>query len=195
MALGLMVVGLGACGSIRKVDTYSFDARIFARPVAWSSGKALLVSEPRGQSGVDGRAMVYALSPRELGYYADGEWAESVPRMLLPVVVRMLQDIAAFKAVVTPLEAVAVDLRLELEVIRLQNELWETPSRVRLTLRAKLFDESSDHVLGTQLFETAPPAPSEDAAGLAKGAEVAIGQLLPQLRDFVLLYAPGAARS
>jgi cholesterol transport system auxiliary component len=191
----LSLILMSACSSSRKFENYDLQAGIPARPVAWSSGKVLRVSEPRAQPGFEGRGMVYARSAQELGYYPDSQWADALPRMLALAVVRMLQDTAAFGAVLTSMDSAAADLRLELDVIRLQNELWEKPGRVRLTLRAKLFDEATGHVLGTQLFEMAPVAFGEDASELAKGAEAAVRQLLPELRDFVLLYAPGVARS
>jgi len=67
--------------------------------------------------------------------------------------------------VVVPPVGVAVDLRLEIDIIRFQQEFLQQPSQVRLTLRAKLFDVASRHVLGTQIFEATAPALEENAYG------------------------------
>ena len=60
------------------------------------------------------------------------------------------------------------DMRVDVDVIRLQQEFMTQPSRVRLTARIKVLNMKSGHVLATQVFEVLEPAPSEDAYGAAR---------------------------
>lgn len=83
-----------------------------------------------------------------------------------------------------------VDLRLDINLIRLQQEFFQQPSQVRVTLRAKLIDVASSHILSTQLFEAVEPAPSEDAAGGVQAANLAVARLLREVTEFVLNHMP-----
>ena len=109
-------------------------------------------------------------------------------RMLAPLVVSALESTGAFKAVLTPPTPALDDLRLDIDIIRLQQEFLRQPSEVRLIARAKLFDVASGRV-ATRLFETDAPSPTEDAYGGIKAANVAVERFLTQLSDFVIEHA------
>jgi cholesterol transport system auxiliary component len=117
--------------------------------------------------------------------------------MLAPLVEDAIADTGAFQAVVIPPSPSAGDVRLEIDIIRLQQEFMTTPSQVRMTLRAKLFDVRTGDVLGTQLFEAVETAPSEDAYGGVQAANLGLKRILEQLTDFVVSNAPrkGGRRS
>ena len=79
-------------------------------------------------------------------------------------------------------------MRVDVDVIRLQQEFMTQPSRVRLMARIKVVDLKSGHVLGTQVFEAVEPAPSEDANGAARAANAAVRKVLDQMVRFALRY-------
>ncbi|NJN45587.1 MAG: hypothetical protein HC808_02830 [Candidatus Competibacteraceae bacterium] len=136
--------------------------------------------------------MAYSQAPAALSYYTQSSWVDTPARMLLPLIVQALENSQAFKAVLTPPASVPVDLRLDINLIRLQQEFLLKPSRVRITLRAKLIDMATSHILATQLFEAIELAPSEDADGGVQAATRATERLLREIRAFVLKYTPQA---
>jgi cholesterol transport system auxiliary component len=88
--------------------------------------------------------------------------------------------------VLTPPSAAAVDLQLDITLIRLQQEFLQTPSQIRLTLRATLTDLKRNRVLAGRLFEAIEAAPQEDAYGGVRAADKAVTQLLTQITRFVI---------
>lgn len=192
LALLMVVLLLAGCtpallqSEASAIKTYVLDATIDPRPMAQPSNKVLLVAMPRAQPGFDTPFIAYTRTPLSLDYYTRSKWADVPVRMLVPLVVRALEETKAFDAVVVPPTPAEGDLRLELDIIRLQQEFLEQPSQVRLTVRAKLFDVATRHVLGTQVFEIVEPAPSEDAYGGVQAANAAVEKLLEELMDFVL---------
>ena len=185
----ILTTYLAACATQETISTYVLDATPPPKPASVRIDKVLLVNTPQAQPGFDSQGIAYTRTPLAVDYYTKSQWADTPALMFAPLVVRTLESSGAFRAVLAPPTPVLDDLRLDIDIIRLQQEFYEKPSKVRFTLRAKLFDVPSGHVLGTQLFEAVEPAPSEDAYGGVLAANAAAQQMLGQIRDFVLAYA------
>lgn len=157
-------------------------------PARRSSGKILLVTVSKEAPGFDSQRMAYTREPPKLDYYNDSVWSDTPAKMLLPVLVRAFETTGAFKAVVSPPSPVLADLRVDVDLIRLQQEFMTLPSRVRLTARIKVVGMKSGHVLGTQIFEAVEPAPSGNALGEAQAANAALRKVLSEMVPFALGY-------
>jgi cholesterol transport system auxiliary component len=131
--------------------------------------------------------MVYVRQPYELEYFATNRWADTPSRMLGPLLAQGLEQTGTFRAVVQTPSAVPADLRVDTELIRLQQNFSTRPSRVELTLRAELIDVRGKRVLATRLFEEAENAPTDDAYGGVTAANLALGRMLGQLADFCVV--------
>lgn len=166
------------------------DADPLVRPAARNSGLTLLVSPPQAQAGFDTRRIAYTRTPLTIEYYTRSEWADTPARMLGPLMVRALDSSGAFGAVIAGPAPVPVDLRLDVELIRLQQAFTAEGSQAQLELRAKLFDVRAGRVLATRLFSEAAPAPSADALGGARAASAASGAALEALTAFVVEALP-----
>lgn len=169
--------------------TYVLDAAIEPRLAIKRSNAVLLVATPRAQPGFDTRRIAYTKTPLSLNYYTKSEWADTPAQMLAPLLVRALESTGGFRAVLSTTAPVEADLRLDIDIIRLQQEFLETSSHARLALRAKLYDLATRQILATQIFEAAEPAPSEDAYGGVRAANAAVKRLLDEIANFVLVNA------
>jgi cholesterol transport system auxiliary component len=186
--VGLPVL-ISACGSsllpkpAAAPARFTLDDGSAAPPVAAAPPGApvLIVAQPRAVAGCDDRHMVYFRSAGHLQIYADHEWLEPPAQMLAPLMVRALQASGAFAAVLLAPSTGAGVLRLETELIRLQQDFSVTPSRVRLTLRAVLIGSRNRKVLGWREFDRDVPAPSEDGEGGVAAARQATRLVLGEL--------------
>ena len=168
---------------------YLLEVATFAPPPARrSSDKILLVTAPRAAPGFDSNRIAYSREPLKLDYYNDSGWSDTPAKMLLPILVRAFETTGAFKAVMSPPAPGFADLRVDVDVIRLQQDLMTQPSKVRLSARIKVLDMKSGQVLGTQVFEAVEPAPSEDAYGAVRAANAAVGKVLGKMVPFALQY-------
>ena len=144
----------------------------------------LLVSAPHAAAAFDSQRIIYQRQAFRLEYFAHSEWVEPPARMLAPLMVAALDRSGVFRAVVATPSSVAADLRLDTELVVLQHEFGSTPSRVRLTLRATLSDNSSRQVLGQVDLEHLANASSEDAYGGVIAANQATQSMLQALTVF-----------
>ncbi len=193
--VGMLAAALALGGCTLPQDqsppaqTYLLETGTFApTPARRTSSKTLLVTVPKAAPGFDSNRIAYTREPPKLDYYRDSAWADAPARMLLPILVRTFEATGAFKAVVSPPAPGLANMRVDVDVIRLQQEFMTQPSRVRLMARIKVVDLKSGHVLGTQVFEAVEPAPSEDANGAARAANAAVRKVLDQMVRFALRY-------
>lgn len=196
----LTVLALGGCVSLPKaepVELFTIDVRLEGAPTS-GPGPALLVSAPRAGPGLDGPRMAYLARPNQLQYFARSQWVEPPARLVGGALARALERTGRFVTVTEVALGSRPDLRLESEVVRLQQEFTGRPSQVRVTLRLELTDVAARRILGVQELEALEPAPTDDAAGGAAAANAAVRRLVAEAaawcaRQSDLWRAPGAA--
>ena len=206
LAAGISIAAVTGCSALRPAATattafYTLDSAAGARRATDvgrgvpESGFALLpiliVNPPHAAAGFDGQRIIYTRKAHKAEYFANSEWVDPPARMLAPLVVSALENSGAFRAAVLTPSAATGDLRLDVELVRLQQEFDVSPSRVRLTLRAHLVDDKTRGVLAWKEFEAVVPAGSEDPYGGVVAANVAVAAVLGELSAFCAEVARG----
>jgi cholesterol transport system auxiliary component len=121
----------------------------------------------------------------EIEYFAVHQWVDTPAKMLAPLMLQALQHSGAFRAVALAPTGASGDLRLETELIRLQQDFTQSPSRVQLALRAMLIDTATRRVLAWREFNISTVSASDDPYGGAAAASVATRQMLLELVAFL----------
>ena len=195
-AISLLLAGVGGCGALRSTGTpppafYALErVRIetaVARPAPATSSKAapgLIVNPPRAAAGFDSQRILYVREPYQLEYFAHSEWVDPPARMLAPLIVAALENSGTFRSVMLAPTAAAGDLRLDTEIVRLQQDFATQPSRVHFTLRAHLVDNATRRVLAWRLFDASVAAATDDPYAGVVAANRAVQTVLEQLAGF-----------
>ena len=184
--LAMLVAGCAALQPPRMESPalYLLDARPAATAKRPQRDLVLAVNPPTARPGFDTPQIAYVRQPHKLDFYVKNRWADTPSRMLAPLLAQALEQDGSFRAVVRTTNPVPADLRLDTELIRLQHDFTTQPSRVKLTLRAQLYDVKGKKVLAVREFDAAESAPSEDAYGGVIAANRALERVLAQLTDF-----------
>ena len=180
---------LGGCTSLLPPQApepklFVLAAGPFARIAPEKQDVVLEVSAPRALPGFDTPRMAYVQKPYELDYFADNRWIDAPGHMLGPLLAQALEQSGAFRAVVQAPTVVPADIRVDTELIRLQQNFTTRPSQLELTLRVQLVAVHARRVLATQSFEEIVAADSENATGGVAAANVALEQILRRIVDF-----------
>lgn len=188
-AVPALVLLLAGCAGLQpslpeSSNIYLLDAQPATRTARPKQDLALSISAPRARPGFDTAQMVYLRRPHELEFFVKNRWADTPSRMLAPLLAQALEQAAIYRVVVPNPGLIPADRRLDTELIRLQQDFSEKPSRARLTLRAQLLDVREKRLLAAREFDTVESAPSDDAYGGAVAANRALQRLLEQLVDF-----------
>jgi cholesterol transport system auxiliary component len=192
LAMLMLAMLPGGCTGLQpprgeSPNIYVLGAEPIAKTARARRDLVLEVDAPRAWPGFDTSQMVYVRQPYELDYFMANRWADTPSRMLGPLLAQALEQTGSFRAVVQTPSAVPADLRVDTQLIRLQQNFGSRPSRVELTLRVELIDLRGKRVLATRLFEETENAPTDDAYGGVTAANVALGRMLEQLADFCVV--------
>ncbi|WP_394756488.1 ABC-type transport auxiliary lipoprotein family protein, partial [Rhodoferax sp.] len=186
----LALLTLAACSVLSPTSTpvpafYSLDSAPLTAPAPASpAAPTLIIHPPRAAAGFDSQRIIYVRESHKLEYFAHSEWIDPPARMLGPLLVAAIEQTGAFSAVLLTPGAAGGDLRLDTEIVRLQQEFQTSPSRVRFTLRAYLVDEKTRRVLAWRQFEAAADAASDDPYSGVLAANRAVQAVLQQLSVF-----------
>ena len=191
LALSMALV-LSGCSALqpstsKPVAFYSLDdANLAATTVVpRADAPSLVIEQAHAAAGFDSSHIIYLRQPHHVEYFAQSEWVQPPARMLTPMLVSTLAGKGSFRAVMSSPGAGAGDLRLDTEIVRLQHEFDQRPSRVRFTLRAWLVQGKTRQVVAWRDFDTSVPAASEDAAGGVLAANQAVRIVLGNLAQFL----------
>ena len=192
-AAGLVLTLAAGCGAILPAPTpppafYSLDrarveskAAVRAPAMLSSTAPTLVVNPPRAAAGFDSQRIIYTRDLHKLEYFAHNEWIDTPARMLAPLIVAAIENGGTFRAVVPTPSTAAGDMRLDTEILRLQQNFATQPSQVRFTLRAYLVDSATRRVLAWREFDETVAAASDDPYGGVVAANRAVQIVLESL--------------
>ncbi len=144
------------------------------------------VGTPRAAPGFDTQRIAYVERPYSIDYYSRGEWADTPARMIGSLVARALDATGAFAAVVEAPTSVQAALRVDLELVRLQQDFTVAPSRADLAIRVQVVDVRGRRVLATLLVEETEPAATQDAYGGVAAANSASKRAIERIVALVV---------
>jgi cholesterol transport system auxiliary component len=151
----------------------------------------LIVNDTQAAAGFDSQRIIYVRQAHKPEYFAHSEWLDPPARMISSLIVGALEQSGAFRAVVSSPGSASGELRLETEVLLLQQEFTSRPSQVRFALRAYIAEDGTRRVVATRDFEALVPAPSDDPYGGVQAANAAVQDVLGQLTAFCIQTAAG----
>lgn len=169
---------------VENTHLYMLEARVPTQAGQIKRDWVLAVSMPRAWPGFDTPRMVYLRQPHELNYFVVNRWTDTPARMLWPLLVQALEP--GFRAAVQSPGAVQGDIRLDIELVRLQQDFSTQPSKIQFTLRAQLIDMADQRVLAVKLFDETENAVSDDAYGGVIAANRVLQRVLDKLLDFCI---------
>jgi cholesterol transport system auxiliary component len=198
---GLAMILNAGCGALfpkaaQQPSFYSLDGAPAASHAITASGSpepiaapTLIVSPPSAASGYDSQHIIYVRGPHVHEYFSHSDWIDTPARMLAPLIVAAIGNGGAFHAVVLAPSVAAGDMRLDTEIIRLEQNFAEQPSRVRFTLRAYLVDDATRRVIAWREFDETVAAASDDPHGGVVAANRAAQTVMEKLASFCTLAA------
>ena len=163
---------------------YVLDARPALKTAQAKRDLVLAVGMPHARPGFDTPRMAYLRQPHELDYFATNRWADTPSRMLGPLLAQSLEQTGSFRAIVQTPGVVPADIRLDTELIRLQQDFQTQPSRIQFTLRAQLIDVAGKRIIAVKQFDATENAVSDDAYGGVIAANRLLQRVLGELADF-----------
>lgn len=194
LGVGLLCLLLAGCSALKTAASapptfYSLDQAwppSRSQPATEPSPTAptLIVNPPHAAAGFDSRRILYVKSAHKLDYFSHHEWVDTPARMMLPLIIAAIDSSGRFRAVLATPSSAMGELKLDTEILRLEQDFTRRPSRVHFTLRAVVVDNRSRKVLGWREFDAVVAADSDDPYGGVVAATQVVHLVLSQLAGF-----------
>lgn len=144
---------------------------------------SLRVSLPESAPGLNTVRMAYTTEPNRLDYYAWHEWVATPARMIAVIMETRLDKTGMFGAVVSGSSDINTDLRLDSEILSLQQDFSKAGSSVSLAIKVKLVDVVDRSLLASKTFSYRLPASGENAEAGVLAANQAAENFLGELAE------------
>ena len=161
---------------------YLLDAKLAGNASQHKSDVPIAVSLPVAWPGFDTPQMAYLKKPLELEYFANHRWVDTPAHMIKPLLVQALEQ--RFAAVSSTPGTLKAQLRLDTELVRLQQDFTGNPSRIELSLKVRLIEVKSQRLLAERQFDETEIAASDDPYGGALAANRALQRALERIAEF-----------
>lgn len=148
------------------------------------TSKILLVLPPDASPYYRTTQIVYQMKPHQISYFTRNAWAEPPAQMLLPLLVKTLQNSNHFRAIVTPPVTGVYDYMLNTQIMTLRVNLDTHPTMVEVVIRAQIFNASSNRVVATKNINIFEPVKGCGFYDRVLAANHAIAKALKQINKF-----------
>lgn len=194
--IGFVVVLASGCSTLLpapppqssyySLEGFQYKARVqnIQQSTATAAKPTMIINIPRAAAGYDSRHIIYTRQAHKLEYFAHNEWIDTPAHMLAPLIMIAIENSSAFNAVVLSPTNIVGDVRLDTEIVRLQQEFDSQPSKVRLTLRVYMVNNITRKVIAWREFDETAIAKSEDPLGGVMAANEAVQTVLEKLTVF-----------
>ena len=190
----VLLLSLSSCGvlspvKVKPVSHYTIGTAnslsVTAPTGAVSDNKTLLLQTMLSDPGYQTSDMIYISRPHQLESFAYHQWVAPPSQLILPVIMRSLQDKKHFHAVVMTPSTNVSDFVLATRLLYL-NENLINPKRpvVACAIDVAVIDVSTGRVVRERVFSAQRPTRS-DAYSYAYNTTQVVGQLAHKIADYV----------
>lgn len=146
---------------------------------------SLRVSQPESAPGFNTVRMAYRIEPNRMDYFAYHEWVATPARMMASLIETRLDESGLFGAIVAGSSDIRTDLRLDSEVLSLQQEFEDGTSNVTLAVKVNLVKVSNRSLINSRTFSYRVAADEQNAEAGVVAANLATERFLDDLARFV----------
>jgi len=148
-----------------------------------ASNMILLVSTPTVTQGFNSTGMMYSTHAYETKAFADNRWLAEPGQMLLPLLVKSLENTHHYRAVVTRPYTGRIDRCLDTRLWLLQQEFHGHNSIEHIQCQVQLIDMVNQNIIAEHQFDLSAPAPSPNPYGGVVAANHVVSRMLDEITN------------
>ena len=171
----------GGANAKARSNTFSLRSLRVTESKDRAPSVQIIVPEPSALMSLDSEKIAVISPDGALSSLADGQWSDSVVRIVQTAIVRGLEDSRAFAGVSRPMEELNADFRLAIDVRKFQIG----PGQVaEIELGTKIID-GQKRIVAAQVFRASAPVAAAEAPAAVAGFDQAMDKAGPDLVAWV----------
>lgn len=148
--------------------------------------KTLLVSQPIAVQASQGTSMLYVDKDYRVSSFVNSNWNVPPAEMLFPLLVQSLQNTNYFYAVVAAPSFAYTNWRLDIHLMKLQQNFTQKPSVIDMEIEATLVNNREATVIANKRFYARVPAQTDTPYGGVVAANAACQEIMDALSAWVV---------
>ncbi len=189
--LGLWML-LAGCTPVKVSDVSTYNLSItkaIKEPARAKTRTTIALGMPTASPGFETANMVYVMTPFELQSFTRNRWVAPPAQMLTPIMLQALRAKGYYQAVVPPPLLIASNYRLNLQILRLQQEFLLPDSHLRLEIEAILLDSHTNRVIASKHFTTLIPVNGKTPYAGVLAANQGVAKLTQAIADWCVKHS------
>lgn len=184
----ILLLLLNSCSPVKIIEPEKFKlGRLSHKHYAAKPSKStIIIAKPTASAGYKDDDMLYIAKPYQVNSFVKHQWIAPPAEMLKPLLVQSIQNTGLYHAVLASPYGNKADLRLETELLKLQQNFLTHPSQIELVIKATLVNESNNQVIASRQFVSYVKAPSDTPYGGVIAANLAIENILDKMMVFLV---------
>jgi phospholipid/cholesterol/gamma-HCH transport system substrate-binding protein len=171
----------GGAAKTPVVTYYDLTAPKSFPPAEKAAKAQLVVAEPTALVALDTQRIIFAPGAGEAPPVDTAQWSDTIPKMLQARMIQSFENSKYVGAVARPMEGLAADYQLIIEIRNFQIAPGPAGSPVaQVEFAAKVVGDGG-RIVGSRTFSAAAPAPDTHAAGAAAAIDKAFGKAATDL--------------
>jgi len=180
-----IVAGCSSLGGSPPPPIYDLTA---PRDFPGLTGRAnvqILVPEPKAVKALDTESMAIKPSPAVITYYGDGQWSDSLPKLVQARLVEAFENSGRVRAIGRPGDGLLIHYQIATEIRAFQLEL-KGGRRAVIEMMVKILNDKNGHVLATQTFHAEVPSSSDKVDAAVAAMDSAFQEVLVDIVRWVV---------
>jgi len=175
--LTLVVCALvGGCAGGNEIEAIYVLSAPATPPVSAGTSAQILVPEPRALEAYGTNRIPVSPSAITLVYYPDVVLQDTVPKVMQHVLLETFQNTGRVRAVGLPGQSLLINYQVVTEIRAFQAETFGT-DRARVSVSAKILDDSNGRVVADRVFTTVVGMPGDGPDDAATALNAAVQSL------------------
>lgn len=175
---GLVLLGLGACGS-SPTPAFDLTAPRQAGRVAGRIAAQLVVAEPVALQAFESERIAVKGAGDAVSVLPDAQWADRLPRLVQARAIQTLENASRTRAVGRPGDGIVADGQLNMDIRAFQLDARTGDAVVEISV--KLIDARSGRVIKARLFSARTRVASAAAPEVAQALDRSLSTVLVEL--------------
>lgn len=169
---------VGGGGAKKAPTIFDLTAPASFDPPPKAPSAALTVGDPTALVVFDTQKLLNSPKPGERSVYEDGQWSDTIPRMLQAKVLQSFENAGLIGSVGRPNDLARTELQLALDI---RNFQVSEPDKAAVVEFAARLMSSDGAVTAAKIFRETAPVQAEGSEGAARAIDAAFGKAVTEL--------------
>lgn len=185
IALPLLAVLLGGCGTSGNSDTYDLSASAKANGPSVKN-RQILIPPPTALQALDSNQIVIRVSPSAIQYLGKSQWSDKLSKMVQSKLVETFENTGKLGGVGVPGQGLAIDYQIVTDIRSFEINASGGQKTAIVEISEKILNDRTGTVKAQNIFRKVVPVSGGSNPDFVRALDAAFAGVTSELVDWTL---------